>query len=149
SVKQPRTEDSLITFFEARDTLIVRSPVVWATPEKFDKNITVTFTFDAEQADAAGTAGLVGADKVYMHAGIITSSANGTDWQHVVGNRGKDDGLGRMTRIEGTNTWKITLRPTDYFTTVPSGATWFRIGMVFRNADGTREGKGPGGSDMF
>ncbi len=149
SVKQPRTEDSLITFFEARDTLIVRSPVVWATPEKFDKNTTVTFTFDAEQADAAGTAGLLGADKVYMHAGIITSSENGTDWQHVVGNWGKDDGVGRMTRVQGTNTWEITLRPRDYFKSVPASATWYRMGMVFRNADGTREGKGMGGSDLF
>ncbi|WP_304236664.1 alpha-amylase family glycosyl hydrolase [Jiulongibacter sediminis] len=146
SQKQIEVEDSLITFFEARDTLIVRGPVVTVSPEDFQPDTEITIIFDATE----GTAGLVGADKVYMHAGIITSSETGSDWQYVVGNWGLDDGIGKMAKVAGEeNKWQITLTPKSYFNSVPANATWYRVGMVFRNADGSREGKAEGGMDIF
>ncbi len=120
--------------------------IVKVNPAEFQSDTPITITFDATQ----GTAGLVGVDKVYMHAGVITSSVNGTDWQYVVGNWGKDDGVGKMTKVTGTtNKWEITITPKTYFPGVPSSAKWYRIGMVFRNADGSKEGKADGGKDIF
>ncbi|MGR3811655.1 DUF4961 domain-containing protein [Jiulongibacter sp. NS-SX5] len=150
TTQKHEVEDSLVTFFEARDTVIVNGPVVTVSPEAFQPETEITITFDAKESNPAGTAGLVGASKVYMHAGIITSSESGTDWQYVIGNWGDDDGLGQMTQVPGEpNKWQITITPKNYFSAVPSNATWFRIGMVFRNADGTREGKGTGATDIF
>ena len=150
SVRQSDVEDSLITFFEARDTTIVQGIIVTVNPKDFQPDSEITILFDAAEADGNGTAGLVGSAKVYMHAGIITSSENGTDWQYVIGNWGKDDGLGQMSKVAGeANKWQITLKPKTYFPTVPSNTKWFRIGMVFRNADGSIEGKALGGTDIF
>jgi len=95
-----------------------------------------------------GTSGLVGAAKVYMHSGVILDSPTGTSWQNVVGNWGKDDGIGLMTKVAGeTDKWEITINPRIYFN-VPT-APIYRIGMVFRNADGSKEGKTDANTDIF
>ncbi|EMR00767.1 DUF4961 domain-containing protein [Cesiribacter andamanensis] len=106
----------------------------------------VTIYFDASQ----GNAGLVGASKVYMHAGVVTAGPNSTEWKYVKGNWGQDNGVGQMEKVEGqTNLWKITLpSPRAYFG-VPASETIYRIGMVFRNADGSREGKTAQNGDIF
>ena len=123
--------------------------IVWTDPEIFSDNQEVTIYFDASLADPAGTAGLVGVDKVYMHSGTINDSFTGTGWDFVIGNWGQDDGIGQMTKVTGqTNQWQITLRPRQYYE-VPSGTPIYRLGMVFRNGDGSREGKAPGGQDIF
>jgi glycosidase len=123
--------------------------IVTISPEKFDENTAITITFDASAADAGSTAGLIGSPKVYMHSGIISESASSTSWKYVVGNWGKDDGLGAMTKVAGTEKWQIQFTPKTYYKTVPTADKWFRIGMVFRNADGTKEGKDTGGKDIF
>lgn len=95
-----------------------------------------------------GSSSLEGASKVYMHAGVILDSESGTSWQKVVGNWGEDDGIGEMTMIAGeTDKWEITISPRTYFD-VPSNPI-YRIGMVFRNADGSKEGKSDSNSDIF
>ncbi len=103
----------------------------------------VTIVYDATQ----GTSGLAGATKVYMHAGIILDGENSTRWQKVVGNWGQDDNIGAMTSL-GNNRWQIKLTPKTYFSLAATD-TAYRIGMVFRNADGTKEGKDPNGLDIF
>lgn len=107
----------------------------------------VTIYYDATQ----GVSGLQGAAKVYMHAGVITAaSTSNSDWKYVKGNWGKDDGLGLMEKVAGEeNLWKITLSsPREYFG-VPDSETILKIGMVFRNADGTQTGKDDQNGDIF
>lgn len=123
--------------------------VVITDPTVFTADMPVKIIFDATQADPSGTAGLIGAQRVYMHAGVVLNAADGTQWQNVIGNWGQDDGVGAMTRVPGqTDRWEITIRPREYFR-VPAGTRIFRLAMVFRNANGTAEGKGPGRSDIF
>ncbi|MEL6557963.1 MAG: alpha-amylase family glycosyl hydrolase [Bacteroidota bacterium] len=94
--------------------------------------------------------GLIGADKVYMHSGVVlTNTANptGDDWQNVVGNWGADDGIGEMTKVSGeTDKWEITLSPSarDYYG-LSADDNAFYLSMVFRNADGTSAGRGEDG----
>ncbi|MDP5119954.1 MAG: alpha-amylase family glycosyl hydrolase, partial [Spirosomaceae bacterium] len=124
--------------------------IVTVSPAEFQPETEITITFDAAVADPNGTAGLIGADKVYMHSGIITDGVSSTSWQYVKGNWGQDDGIGLMTKVAGsTSKYQIKITPKAYFTAVPANATWNRIGMVFRSADGTREGKAQGGQDIF
>lgn len=96
-----------------------------------------------------GTTGLVGATKVYMHSGVILDSPSGTSWQNVVGNWGQDDGIGLMTKVAGeADKWEITITPRSYFS-VGANQIIYRIGMVFRNPDGTKEGKTNANTDIF
>ncbi len=124
---------------------------VWAwaqvttEPSCFSDTDEITIVYDA----TLGTSGLTGATKVYMHAGVITDSPTGTSWQYVVGNWGQDDGVGQMTKVNGeTDKWQITLTPRSYFN-VPAGTAIYRLGMVFRNEDGTKEGKTDANSDFI
>ena len=58
------------------------------------------------------------------------------------------DGIGKMKRVPGSNTlWEITLSPSirEYYK-APNGVNIFRLSMVFRNADGSKEGKGTPGN---
>lgn len=124
--------------------------IVSINPEVFDQNTPITVTFDAAAADPGSTQGLVGVSSVYMHSGIISDSPTGTGWKYVVGNWGKDDGIGKMSKVAGTaNKWEIKITPKSYYKDVPAADKWYRIGMVFRNENGTREGKGTGAQDIF
>ena len=105
----------------------------------------IRIIYDATQ----GTSGLQGASKVYMHAGVILDSPTGTGWQNVVGNWGQDDGIGEMTPVAGVNDqWEITISPRSYFG-LDANQVVYRIGMVFRNADGSKEGKNNENQDIF
>jgi glycosidase len=93
--------------------------------------------------NAAGTA-LQSSTKIYAHAGVVTTNTNsptGSDWKYVKGNWGQDNGVGEMTKVEGTETeWQLTLSPTlrDYFN-VPIAEEIYWIALVFRNAAGTTQ----------
>lgn len=114
-------------------------------PTCFGDEDEITIVYDATQ----GSSGLVGASKVYMHAGVITDSPTGSSWKHVVGDWGQDNGIGEMTKVSGeSNKWEITLTPRTYFD-VPASETIYRLGMVFRNEDGSKEGKTDANGDIF
>ncbi len=85
--------------------------------------------------------------KVYMHAGIGNDAQ---PWSFaVVGNWGQDDGVGLMTD-NGDGSWSITITPSTYFnltTAQISQAT--KMGMVFRNEDGSQEFKDNGCQDFI
>lgn len=118
---------------------------VTTNPVCFNFEEPITIIYNATQ----GTSALEAATKVYMHAGVITDSETGTAWQHVVGNWAQDDGIGQMTKVSGaTDKWEITIEPRTYFG-VPSDETIYRIGMVFRNENGEKEGKNDANSDIF
>lgn len=126
--------------------------IVTIDPVSFNADSQIRLIFDAKEADPGSTPGLVGADKVYMHSGVVTrntSSPSGGDWTNVVGNYGQDDGIGQMSRVAGqTDQWEITLKPRDYYS-LDANTPVYYLSMVFRNADGSAEGKGVGGSDIF
>ncbi len=117
--------------------------VVTATPAAFTPSDEVTITFDARQASG----NLVGAQKVYMHSGVVLSGPDGTEFNNTVGNWGQDDGVGEMKSI-GNDKWQITLTPAAYYK-LSSDQQVFRLAMVFRDASGNNTGKGPAFSDLF
>lgn len=120
-----------------------QAQIVTVTPTNPTDSDEITLTYDATQ----GNGGLLNASSVYIHTGVILSSQSGTDWTNVVGNWGKDDGIGKMTAA-GTNKWQIKINPRTYYQGIATGRRIFRLAMVFRNADGTKEGK-DNGADIF
>ncbi|MEL6656427.1 MAG: alpha-amylase family glycosyl hydrolase [Bacteroidota bacterium] len=117
---------------------VLSAQYVVLTPPGVGEDEAATLIFDA----SAGNGELAGADKVYMHHGVVTDAPDGTAWQYVIGNWGQDDGIGEMTPVDGEpNKWQISFTPTirEYFS-VPGGENVFRISAVFRSADGSTKG---------
>ncbi|WP_375419183.1 alpha-amylase family glycosyl hydrolase [uncultured Hymenobacter sp.] len=126
--------------FETTSSVVVLSPARPTADES------VTIIYDASK----GVSGLVGAGKVYLHSGVVLSGPDGTAWSNAVGNWGQDDGLGAMTPVAGEpNKWQITLPSVRQYYGVAAGVPVFRLGMVFRNAEGTQVGKSEVGGDVF
>jgi glycosidase len=120
--------------------------IVTISPAEFGSTDNITITYDAEASEPAGA--LLGATEVYMHSGVVTVE-NGSSWELVVGNWGQDDGIGKMAKVTGeTNKWQISMTPRNYYQ-VPQGTSVYRLGMVFRNGDGSKEGKDEGQQDIF
>lgn len=123
-----------------------QSPVS-VSPDPFGVDDEITLTFDATKASAAGTGGLIGASKVYMHAGVVFDDGSAGSIENIVGTL-TDDGLGEMTKVSGAvDQWEITFTPSQYFSTADREA--IRLGMFFRDADNTNQGKGFRGSMIF
>ena len=104
-----------------------------------DRVVTISF-------DATGTA-LVGAAKVYLHAGVSTTSDSPMNFDKVIGNWGQDDGIGEMTNT-GTDTWEITLSSLSTYFGMTATEDIFGLNFLFRNADGTSL-EDDGGNNYF
>jgi glycosidase len=119
---------------------------VTITPNPFEVNQSITITVDANST-ATTCNGFSNPSKVYLHSGI---GNDGDPWGYsVVGNWGEDDGIGEMTS-NGDGTWSITFVPETYYNLTPTQAqNAIKMGMVFRNEDGTEELKDSGCSDFY
>jgi 1,4-alpha-glucan branching enzyme len=125
---------------------VVFSQQVTITPSTFNVSdpITITVSFASSTCNSMGSS----PQKVYMHSGI-GSDTNAFGFS-VVGNWGVDDGVGLMTN-NGNGTWSKTITPSTYFgLNATQQATATKLGMVFRNANGTQEmKKAPSCSDFI
>ena len=126
-------------------TAVASIAQVTITPSSFNvtDQITITVSTAAQACNLMGTT----PTKVYMHAGIGDDS--NTFGFSVVGNWGQDDSVGLMTN-NGNGTWSITFTPSTYFGlngTQQANAT--KLGMVFRNANGSQTLKLPPSCDDF
>lgn len=120
-------------------TTFITKAQVTITPSSFNVNdqITITVSTATQTCNQIGTSPA----KVYMHAGI-GDDANAFGFG-VVGNWGQDNNIGIMTN-NGNGTWSITITPSTYFglnSTQQANAT--KLGMVFRNANGSQTLKLP------
>ncbi len=106
----------------------------------------VTISYDATK----GTAGLKDCNcDIYIHIGAVTESAASTTWSIVPFTWGTANTNAKMTKVVGqANLYTYELTPNTFFDN-PNGLTIYRLGMVFRNADGSKEGKNSSGGDIF
>ncbi|MDO5656552.1 MAG: alpha-amylase family glycosyl hydrolase [Flavobacteriaceae bacterium] len=116
------------------------------TPANFDVSDEITITVNSNSTET-NCNGFNNPSAVYMHSGI-GNDANPWGFS-VVGNWGQNDGIGAMSN-NGDGTWSITIVPQTYFNlTAEQAANATKMGMVFRNANGTQELKDNGCSDFF
>ena len=112
--------------------------IVSLSPSNAGPEDSAILTFDATE----GNGELAGADKVYLHHGVVIDGPTGTAWNYVIGNWGQDDGVGQMEPVPGEpDKWQIEFTPSirEYFG-VPANEDIFRISAVFRSADGNTKG---------
>ena len=112
-------------------------------------NQPVTIYFDATQ----GNGGLANcACNVYLHTGVITNlSTAPNDWKYVFTTWGVANPAWQMTPVPGQpNLYRFNITTSiRQLYNVPANETILKLAFVFRNANGTLEGKGPGNSDIF
>ncbi|PAU95623.1 alpha-amylase [Aliifodinibius salipaludis] len=126
---------------------IVNAQVITTTPEFPTAGQSVTITFDATE----GTGGLEDhTGDVYAHTGVITDeSADNSDWQYVIAEWDENIEKAKLERV-GDNLYELEISPTiREFYGVPDGETIEQMAFVFRNSDGSLEGKATGGEDIF
>lgn len=139
---------------------VALAQVVWTDPAVVRADRPVTIYFNAKK----GTGGLAGyTGDVYAHTGVITNeSRTDTDWRYVKADWGENRADIRMERI-GEDLYQLHIPDIrayyqDYAGTPPPNAPpWdniydeqiLKLAFVFRNADGSREGKDVGGRDIF
>lgn len=129
--------------------LILIGQVVTVSPAFPKATDEVTITFDATK----GTAGLKNCNcDIYLHTGVITDkSTSNSDWKHVVTSWGQANTAWKMTRVAGESnlyTYKISPSIKSYYG-VGNNEDIKKMAFVFRNADGSKEGKDDGGKDIF
>jgi len=130
-------------FFISVSTSII-AQIVSIDPAFPKRDEVVTITYDATK----GNGGLVGESPVYMHTGLITNnSTSGSDWKYVVGNWGTDDAKVKMTSI-GNDLHQISYVINDYYG-IPENEEIEMLAFVFRNVDGSKEGKTAQLQDIF
>ena len=124
----------------------IKAQITSNPSEPFD-NDEVTITFDA----ALGNAGLSDHNgDVYAHTGVITNlSTSNSDWKYTLAEWSENVDKAKMTSL-GNNKYQLILTPSiRAFYEVPDNESIKKIAFVFRNADGSKEGKTSDGKDIF
>ena len=106
----------------------------------------VTIIYDATK----GSKGLMNLSptEVYMHTGVITNKSTSlTDWRNVQGVWGTDDAPRKMT-YKGNNIYEKRIKIQTFYG-LTSSDTVKRLAFVFRNVNGSKEGKTSGRSRHF
>lgn len=124
-----------------------RAQIISTEPSLPNAEKAVTIYYDASQ----GTGGLENfSGDVYAHTGVLTNeSAGNQDWRYVKTNWLENTPETKMTRI-ADNLYSLELSPSirEYYG-IPGEEEVTHLAFVFRNSDGSLEGKGDGGSDIF
>ncbi len=111
------------------------------------ENDNITITYDA--AKSSGTLKDCGCD-IYLHTGVITDkSTSAADWKYVKHASFNTPFADVKFTALGNNKHQLVINNPRSFYGVPAGEKILKISMVFRNADGTKEGKNLDGSDAY
>ncbi len=144
----------LLFFFST--TSLSYSQVITTEPDFYTADESVTIYFDATE----GNRGLEDHNgDVYAHTGLITAaSSDGSDWQHVItpwpdgSNQSQaNTDKNRLEQVQGEpNMYKLEISPSirEYYGASES-ETIEQMAFVFRNSDGSKEGKTVDESDIY
>ena len=128
--------------FVASAQVVTTNPVIVQTDSKG-----IVITFHADQGNK-GLAGLTSTTPIYAHTGVITTeSASQSDWKYAP--TWGDNSSKYAMKYESANTWTLTIPDINSYYGVAAGETVKELAFVFRNADGSREGKTAEGGDIF
>lgn len=138
---------NLITLFLLLLSNVLLAQVVYTDPYFPKADQPVTVYFDATK----GTAGLKDCNcDVYVHTGVVTNLSNNS-WTYVKTTWGVTNAAWKMTPVPGQpNLYSYSITPTirSYYG-VPANEEIQKLAFVFRNGNGSKEGKETGGLDIF
>lgn len=118
------------------------------------ENDSIIIYFDATK----GTAGLINeTGDVYAHTGVITNlSKDGSDWKYVMAPWAQNYNELKLTR-DNANLYHLVIgNPRKFYSgnhqnlgSIPEAEHILKLAFVFRNSNGSKEGKDVGGKDIF
>ncbi|MGL5920215.1 MAG: alpha-amylase family glycosyl hydrolase, partial [Bacteroidales bacterium] len=106
----------------------------------------VEIIFDASK----GNQGMLNATSCYAHTGVITNKSSGNkDWKYAP--TWLDNSAKYKLSQTGTNKWKLIITPdiAGYYGITSTDEVVQKLAFVFRNEDGSKEGKNSDGSDIL
>lgn len=126
---------------------LLKAQVVTSDPVFPTQNDDITIYFHADKGNQ-GLKDFTG--DVYAHTGVITNlSTSSTDWKYVKGTWGNNTTQPKLTYM-GNNTFKLHIgNPRSYYNVTNSSEQILKLAFVFRNSDGSKQGKDVGGADIF
>ena len=119
------------------------SQIIQISPAFPTVNDVITVQYDATQ----GNGGLVGVSPVYTHTGVVTQSGLPSSWSYTQGNWGQADTNVLMTDL-GNNIHELIIDIDQYYG-FPTGTNVAKLAFVFRNFNGSLEGKTATMGDIF
>ena len=128
-------------------SIAVQAAVVTSTPAVLQQNSKgIVIYFYAKE----GSGGLSSSTTIYAHTGVITSgSASDSDWKHAPEWLDNDPKYKLERENLSQRIWKLTIGDLQSYYNLDPGETVKKIAFVFRNADGSKEGKTADGGDIF
>jgi len=119
------------------------SQIIQITPAFPTVNDVITVQYDATQ----GNGGLVGVSPIYTHTGVVTQSGLPSSWSYTQGNWGQADTNVLMNDL-GNNIHELIIDIDQYYG-FPTGTNVAKLAFVFRNFNGSLEGKTATMGDIF
>ncbi len=119
--------------------MITNGQVIVSDPAYPTSSDEVVITFNSLEGNQ-GLAGYTG--DIWAHTGVITSESSGpTDWKYVVAGWNENTDKAKMTSL-GNDLWTLSITPDirEYYG-VPESEEILQLAFVFRNSDGSKEGK--------
>ncbi|MEY5043398.1 MAG: hypothetical protein RJA19_625 [Bacteroidota bacterium] len=121
--------------------------IVWTDPPFPTQDDVVTLYYNAN----LGNGQLANVIPVYIHTGVITSASTGpSDWQHVQTNWGVANADYLLTpQGNGIHTFTFGGQTLASYYDLAPGEQIESLALVFRNYNGSLQGKNADGSDIF
>lgn len=121
----------------------LQAQIIATTPTFLTDDTVAEIIFDATGTALSGVTG-----DVYAHTGVITDKSSSTsDWKYAP--TWLDNSAKYKLVSQGNNKWKLSISPNiRAYYGVPQGEKIQKLAFVFRNADGSKEGK-DNGKDIF
>ena len=119
------------------------SQIIQIIPAFPTVNDVITVQYDATQ----GNGGLVGVSPIYTHTGVVTQSGLPSSWSYTQGNWGQADTNVLMNDL-GNNIHELIIDIDQYYG-FPTGTNVAKLAFVFRNFNGSLEGKTATMGDIF
>jgi 1,4-alpha-glucan branching enzyme len=128
-------------------TIVVSGQIITTIPDFPTAENSVIITYNTAEGNA-GLAGYTG--DIYAHTGVITNlSTSASDWKYVIADWNVNTEKAKLTPIGG-GLYQLTLSPSiREFYGVPASEKILKMAFVFRNADGSKQGKTVTGGDIF
>ncbi len=137
----------LAALFLLCPVLIFANSVVESRPVVPTISDSIVIVFHADR----GNQGLKdNSGDIWAHTGVITSaSASGSDWKYVAADWSVNLDKCKLTYVE-TNTYELVIGNIYRFYGITDSAeTILKLAFVFRNANGSKQGKDVGNQDIF
>ena len=123
----------------------IHAQIVTTSPAILQENSRdIVITFHADEGNK-GLAGLTEKDAVYAHTGVILKGSD--QWMYAPSWTVNQDKY-KMTYVS-PDTWSLTIPEISTYYGVKEGEVVERLAFVFRNSNGSKEGKTASGGDIF